>query len=97
MPTTPTDKLVEAAVIETGLPIALHLIMVIPLSCARAASTVASHPSWIDGSHHDYEENVELTKRVVEYAHQRNVTVEAELGRLAGIEDAVNVALRMPP
>ena len=45
----------------------------------------------IDGSHHSYEDNVELTKRVVEYAHARGVTVEGELGRLAGIEDAVNV------
>ena len=46
----------------------------------------------IDGSHYDYEENVALTRKVVEYAHERNVTVEGELGRLAGIEDAVNVS-----
>jgi len=45
----------------------------------------------IDGSHHKYEENIELTKKVVEYAHPRGVTVEAELGRLAGVEDDVNV------
>ncbi|MBQ7076404.1 MAG: ketose-bisphosphate aldolase, partial [Clostridia bacterium] len=46
----------------------------------------------IDGSHHSYEENIELTKRVVEYAHERGVVVEGELGRLAGIEDDVNVS-----
>lgn len=46
----------------------------------------------IDGSHHDFETNIELTKKVVEYAHERGVVVEAELGRLAGIEDAVNVS-----
>ena len=46
----------------------------------------------IDGSHLDYEENVALAKKVADYAHPRNVTVEAELGRLAGIEDAVNVS-----
>ena len=46
----------------------------------------------IDGSHHDYEDNVALTKKVVEYAHSKGVTVEGELGRLAGIEDDVNVS-----
>jgi len=46
----------------------------------------------IDGSHHSYEENIALTKKVVEYAHNRGVTVEGELGRLAGIEDDVNVS-----
>ena len=46
----------------------------------------------IDGSHLDYEDNVALTKRVVEYAHDKGCVVEAELGRLAGVEDAVNVS-----
>lgn len=45
----------------------------------------------IDGSKHPFEENIELTKRVVEYAHNKGVVVEAELGRLAGVEDAVKV------
>ena len=45
----------------------------------------------IDGSHHSYDDNIILTRQVVEYAHAHNVVVEAELGRLAGIEDAVNV------
>ena len=46
----------------------------------------------IDGSHHSFEDNIKLTKQVVEYAHAHGVTVEGELGRLAGIEDAVNVS-----
>jgi len=46
----------------------------------------------IDGSHHSFKDNIELTKRVVEYAHAHNVTVEGELGQLAGIEDDVNVS-----
>ena len=46
----------------------------------------------IDGSHHSFEDNIAVTRRVVEYAHDRGVVVEAELGRLAGIEDAVNVS-----
>lgn len=45
----------------------------------------------IDGSKHPFEENIEMTRRVVEYAHERGVVVEAELGRLAGVEDAVKV------
>ena len=85
-------KLVEAAVIETGLPIALHLDHGDTFELCKSCIDGGFTSVMIDGSHHDYEENVELTKRVVEYAHQRNVTVEAELGRLAGIEDAVNVA-----
>ena len=48
----------------------------------------------VDGSKHPFEKNIELTKQVVEYAHAKGVTVEAELGKLAGIEDAVNVDAR---
>lgn len=48
----------------------------------------------IDASHHPFEENIELVKKVVDYAHERGVVVEAELGRLAGVEDAVNVSAR---
>ena len=59
---------------------------------ARAASTAASTSVMIDGSHLSFEENIALTKKVVEYAHDRGVTVEAELGRLAGVEDDVNVS-----
>jgi fructose-bisphosphate aldolase class II len=85
-------KLIEAAIIETNLPIALHLdhgdTYELCVSCIDGGFTSVM----IDGSHHSYEENIELTKRVVAYAHPRNVTVEAELGRLAGIEDAVHVS-----
>lgn len=85
-------KLVEAAIIETGLPIALHLDHGDTFELCKSCIDGGFTSVMIDGSHHSYEENIELTKRVVEYAHERNVTVEAELGRLAGIEDAVNVS-----
>ncbi len=85
-------KLVEAAVIETGLPIALHLDHGDTFELCKSCIDGGFTSVMIDGSHHDYEENVELTKRVVDYAHKYNVTVEGELGRLAGIEDAVNVS-----
>ncbi len=84
-------KLVEAAIIETDLPIALHLdhgdSFELCKSCIDGGFTSVMY----DGSHHPYEENVAETRKVVEYAHARNITVEAELGRLAGIEDAVHV------
>ncbi len=85
-------KLVEAAVIETGLPIALHLDHGDTFELCKNCIDGGFTSVMIDGSHHDYEANVELTKRVVDYAHKYNVTVEGELGRLAGIEDAVNVS-----
>ncbi|MGI6299349.1 MAG: class II fructose-1,6-bisphosphate aldolase [Saccharofermentanales bacterium] len=85
-------KLVEAALIETDLPIALHLDHGDSFELCKSCIDGGFTSVMIDGSHHSFEENIELTKRVVEYAHARNVTVEAELGRLAGIEDAVNVS-----
>ncbi len=84
-------KLVEAAVIETNLPIALHLDHGDTYELCKSCVDGGFTSVMIDGSHHTYEENVELTKRVVAYAHDHGVVVEAELGRLAGIEDAVNV------
>ena len=85
-------KLVEAAIQETGLPIALHLdhgdTFELCTSCIDGGFTSVM----IDGSHHSFEDNIALTKQVVEYAHAHGVTVEGELGRLAGIEDAVNVS-----
>jgi fructose-bisphosphate aldolase class II len=84
--------LVEAAIIETDLPIALHLDHGDTFELCKSCIDGGFTSVMIDGSHHSYEENVELTKRVVEYAHERGVVVEAELGRLAGIEDAVNVS-----
>ncbi|NLD48823.1 MAG: class II fructose-1,6-bisphosphate aldolase [Clostridiaceae bacterium] len=85
-------KLIEAAIIETGLPICVHLdhgdTFEICKSCIDGGFTSVM----IDGSHHSFEENIKLTKQVVEYAHAKGVVVEGELGRLAGIEDAVNVS-----
>ena len=85
-------KLVEAALIETDLPIALHLDHGDSFELCKSCIDGGFSSVMIDGSHYDYEENVALTRKVVEYAHERNVTVEGELGRLAGIEDAVNVS-----
>ena len=85
-------KLVEAAVIETDLPIALHLDHGDTFELCKSCIDGGFTSVMIDGSHHGYEENLKLTKQVVEYAHAHGVVVEAELGQLAGIEDAVNVS-----
>jgi fructose-bisphosphate aldolase class II len=86
-------KLVEAALIENPeLDIVLHLDHGEDFEICKSCIDDGFTSVMIDGSHHSYEENVALTKRVVEYAHARGVVVEAELGRLAGIEDAVNVS-----
>ncbi len=85
-------KLVEAAVEETGLPIALHLDHGDSFELCKSCIDGGFTSVMIDGSHLDYEDNVALTKKVVEYAHARGVTVEGELGQLAGIEDDVNVS-----
>jgi len=85
-------KLVEAAVIETDLPIALHLDHGDTFELCKSCIDGGFTSVMIDGSHHGYEENIKLTKQVVEYAHAHGVVVEAELGQLAGIEDAVNVS-----
>lgn len=85
-------KLVEAAIIETNLPICLHLDHGDTFELCKSCIDGGFTSVMIDGSHHSFEENIALTKQVVEYAHPRGVVVEAELGRLAGIEDAVNVS-----
>ena len=85
-------KLVEAAVQETDLPIALHLDHGDSFELCKACIDGGFTSVMIDGSHLPYEENVALAKKVADYAHERNVTVEAELGRLAGVEDDVNVS-----
>jgi len=85
-------KLVEAAVAETGLPIALHLDHGDTFELCKSCIDGGFTSVMIDGSHHGYEENVKLTKQVVDYAHAHGVVVEGELGRLAGIEDDVNVS-----
>ncbi len=85
-------KLVEAAIQETDLPICLHLDHGDTFELCKSCIDGGFTSVMIDGSHHDYEDNVALTRRVVEYAHDHGVVVEGELGRLAGIEDAVNVS-----
>ena len=85
-------KLVEAAIIETNLPIALHLDHGDTFELCKSCIDGGFTSVMIDGSHHSFEDNIKLTKQVVEYAHARGVVVEGELGRLAGIEDAVNVS-----
>ena len=85
-------KLVEAAVEDTGLPIALHLDHGEDFEICKACIDGGFTSVMIDGSKHSFEDNIALTRRVVEYAHQHGVVVEGELGRLAGIEDDVNVS-----
>ena len=85
-------KLVEAALIDTDLPIALHLDHGDDLEICKDCIDSGFTSVMIDGSKHPFEKNVELTARVVEYAHKHGVVVEGELGRLAGVEDDVNVS-----
>ena len=86
-------KMVEAAVEEhPNIPIAIHLDHGPDFETCKACIDAGFTSVMIDGSKYDFEENVALTKQVVDYAHPRGVVVEAELGKLAGIEDDVNVA-----
>ena len=85
-------KLVEAAVIETGLPICLHLDHGDTFELCKACIDDGFTSVMIDASSKPFEENIELTKQVVAYAHDHGVVVEAELGTLEGIEDEVVVA-----
>ena len=85
-------KLVEAAEKETGLPIALHLDHGPDFETCKSCIDGGFTSVMIDGSSLPYEENVALTKKVVEYAHAHGVVVEGELGTLAGVEDDVAVA-----
>ena len=86
-------KLVEAAIIETGLPICLHLDHGDRFELCKSCIDGGFTSVMIDGSHHGYEDNVALTRQVVEYAHDHGVVVEGELGRLEGVEDDVKVAI----
>lgn len=85
-------KLVEAAVIETGLPICLHLDHGDTFELCKSCVDGGFTSVMIDGSHHSFEDNIKLTKQVVDYAHAHGVVVEGELGRLAGVEDDVKVS-----
>ena len=85
-------KLVEAAVIETGLPIVLHLDHGDSFELCKSCIEDGFTSVMIDASSKPFAENIALTRQVVEYAHDHGVVVEAELGTLAGIEDEVNVS-----
>ena len=85
-------KLVEAAVIETGLPIVLHLDHGDSFELCKSCIEDGFTSVMIDASSKPFAENIEITRKVVEYAHDHGVVVEAELGTLAGIEDDVKVA-----
>ncbi|HBM80874.1 MAG: class II fructose-1,6-bisphosphate aldolase [Clostridiales bacterium] len=84
-------KLVEAAVEESGLPVVLHLDHGDSFELCKSCVDGGFTSVMFDGSKLPFEENIRITKQVVEYAHAKGVVVEAELGKLAGIEDAVNV------
>ena len=85
-------KLVEAAVIETGLPICLHLDHGDSFETCKSCIDGGFTSVMIDASSKPFAENIEITRKVVEYAHDHGVVVEAELGSLAGVEDEVNVS-----
>ena len=85
-------KLVEAAVIETGLPIALHLDHGDTFELCKSCIDGGFTSVMIDASSKPFEDNIAITRKVVEYAHDHGVVVEAELGTLAGIEDEVKVS-----
>jgi fructose-bisphosphate aldolase class II len=85
-------KLVEAAVEESGVDIALHLDHGDSFEICKQCIDDGFTSVMIDGSALSYEDNIALTKKVVEYAHPKGVVVEAELGKLAGVEDDVNVS-----
>ena len=85
-------KLVEAAIMETGLPICLHLDHGDSFETCKSCIDGGFTSVMIDASSKPFEENIEITKKVVEYAHDHGVVVEAELGSLAGVEDEVQVS-----
>lgn len=83
--------MVDAAIEETDLDIALHLDHGSDFEVCKDCIEYGFTSVMFDGSHLEYEENVAQTKKIVEYAHERGIVVEAELGKLAGVEDEVNV------
>ena len=85
-------KLIEAAIIETDLPICVHLDHGDTFELCKSCIDGGFTSVMIDGSHHSFEENIALTRKVVEYAHDHGVVVEGELGRLEGVEDDVKVS-----
>lgn len=87
-------KLVEAAIIDTGVDVCLHLDHGADFEICKDCVDGGFTSVMIDGSKYSFEENIALTKKVVDYAHARGVVVEAELGKLAGVEDDVKVDAR---
>ena len=84
-------KMVEAGLEEYDIPVAIHLDHGPDFETCKECIDAGYTSVMFDGSKYDYEENVAKTKEVVDYAHAHGVVVEAELGRLAGVEDEVNV------
>jgi fructose-bisphosphate aldolase class II len=85
-------KIIEAAAQETDIPLALHLDHGDSFELCKACIDGGFSSVMIDGSHYEYEKNIEITKKVVDYARKYNVTVEGELGRLSGMEDESGVS-----
>ena len=85
-------KLIEAALIETDLPICVHLDHGDTFELCKSCIDGGFTSVMIDGSHYNFEDNIAITKQVVDYAHAHGVVVEGELGRLEGVEDEVKVA-----
>ena len=85
-------KLIEAAMIETDLPICVHLDHGDTFELCKSCIDGGFTSVMIDGSHLPFKDNISLTKQVVEYAHDKGRTVEGELGRLAGVEDDIKVS-----
>jgi fructose-bisphosphate aldolase class II len=85
-------KLIEAALEDTGLPICVHLDHGEDFEICKSCIDGGFTSVMIDGSKHTFQDNIDLTRQVVEYAHDHGVVVEGELGRLAGIEDAIHVS-----
>ncbi len=83
-------KLIEASLLDTDLPVCLHLDHGQDFDICKSCIDGGFTSVMIDGSHHEFEENIAVTKKVVDYAHDKGVWVEAELGRLAGVEDEVS-------
>ena len=84
--------MIQAAIEDTDLPIAVHLDHGPDFETCKSCIDGGFSSVMIDGSHFSFEENIAVTKKVVEYAHDHGVVVEAELGRLAGVEDDVKVS-----
>ena len=84
--------LAQAAIKDSGIDLALHLDHGADFEICKACIDGGFTSVMIDGSHHTFEDNIAVTKKVVEYAHAHGVVVEGELGRLAGVEDDVKVS-----